>query len=121
VKTMIQAMIVSVGWESDWNDVPHPAIEIRSRNAPPWFARVYHHPANGWEVTYLAIGDGFDASIVEEGQAKEKFREVVKGEPQFFASEAFALIDVDLHDLGRAKGDRKWRGRTVEIPIACDD
>lgn len=107
----MKVYIANVGWEQSFDGNWYPAVEVFS-HSPSWYARVYAHPSEGWQVIYLAYGVGRHAKRWEGDEAETQF-ESLFGEVDWDV--ALTPVARDLYRLGEIRAHRRWAGGSLNV------
>ncbi len=110
----VRVRVMEVGWGVDFDDNRHPRIRI---DRDSWSAVIYDHPANGWEVVTLEIGQRAKRIAREyhsEDAARRRLNELLGGEPVF---DSLTKLADDLYEIGRRGAMKRWIGKTIALTV----
>jgi hypothetical protein len=110
----VRVKIIEVGWGVDFDDNRHPRICIERDG---WSAVLYDHPANGWEVVTLEIGQRSKRIAREchsDDAARRRLFELIAGEPVF---DSLNKLEDDLYEIGCRGAMKRWLGKTATLSV----
>ena len=119
----INAQIVELRWERDFDDMRHAAIAIR--HVDGWTALFYEHPSQGWQVTEMVVEKFSDPDTrgksdrvyldeLTEDNAAEEFERRVG---TLANTQPLDQLAGDLYELGRRGANRRWKKRYVTLEV----